>query len=387
MAQRKKRKSRKGKPNIRTRRGKRAVGVTALLVVDQEPHLKKALSRCRRLRTELHKKQERLRLFEEDEMSAYQQWFHSEFGGLLTEIRERQERLSSLQFVYDEVDFCLALYPEKAREVHAELMRRLEEGTLHAFVPPGDEGKENSDEDDDLDDEEWDDLDDEDLDEDDDEDWDDLDDDEGPGFPGQMPTRPRQPDDPRVKALYRVLAKRLHPDHSDLESPLRERRWNELQAAYRERDIESLQRIEAVCDMDTTGLSIEIGLARLRDLTVYHQSHVEPVRGALRQAKRHPAFDFKKADRKKMRAEAADELESKSALLHQRIQLMRVMIDAMVREKPKPFAVAGGSVPSAFYNPANAKRSDKDIWENHEAWREKERQRSAAESANEKNGI
>lgn len=95
-----------------------------------------------------------------------------------------------------------------------------------------------------------------------------------------------------LKACYRALAKRLHPDHSTLEASLREKRWHELQAAYRNRDLEAMLRVEAVCDMEDSGLTVQLGLSRLRELATYHQSHVISIRKALNTAERDLAFGF-----------------------------------------------------------------------------------------------
>jgi hypothetical protein len=100
--------------------------------------------------------------------------------------------------------------------------------------------------------------------------------------------------DARLKTCYRQLAKRLHPDHSALEETIREKRWHEIQEAYHNNDLEGLLRVEAICDMDEEGLSIKLGLARLRDLAAYHKSHLIPIRNSLRAAKQDIAFGFSK---------------------------------------------------------------------------------------------
>ncbi len=193
--------------------------------------------------------------------------------------------------------------------------------------------------------------------------------------------------DAGVKALYRTLAKRLHPDHSDIEPTVRERRWHELQLAYEQRDLEGLQRIEAVCDMDSGGLSLHLGLARLRDLADYHRSHVEPIRRALRNAKRHPAFGFEKADRKKLRKEAGIELDSTHAMLRREIAVLMREIDGYAIPDPLPEAeYVRYSSGASRYRKAEEKRSDKDIWDSYDAWREEELRRTAAESSS-KNGA
>lgn len=341
-----------------------------LLVIDQTPILKKALSQCRRLRNELNKKQARLRRFEEEDIPAYQRWYHVEFGAGLTALRELRETLAAHEFIYEQLGYCEFHMPEKLGEVHAELMRRLKEGTLHAFVPPK---PENAREDEAA--EDFDDI------------FDDFDEafgqafDEFFGTAGEdaaderVPTQgkrtaPHSPQEAALKALYRTLAKRLHPDHSDLEEDLRERRWHELQAAYEAHDLETLRRIDAVCDMeDAGGLSIRLGLSRLREFAAYHRAHVQPIRDALRQAKRHPAFDFGSADPAALRQEVAYDLEAQRYELSDRLEWLRSVFQEIAEDCAFD--------PAPEEPPAESEADRDDFWDSYTAWRDEELSRSA----------
>ncbi|MDA0348826.1 MAG: hypothetical protein O3C43_13135 [Verrucomicrobia bacterium] len=312
---RRKRPARKKAKQRSHKRKKSHPNGTALLTLDQEPFIKKALATCRRLRTELRKKQERLTHFEEVETNAYTRWLNSHFGVDLTRIRELQEEMGNLDFIVEQLRMCEFYIPEKLMEVHEELFRRKKEGTLHLFVPPEpDDGEEDEELEDPMDKELRDAFDSvfEDIFGDDD-DWEDDDFEE---FESRRTRHIRAPK-PRthrdtqgsLKTLFRTLAKRLHPDRSDMEEGIRDRRWNELQTAYHQGDLEGLQRIEAVCDMDETGLNASLGLARLNDLAAYHQSHLRPIRQALRAAKRHIAFAFSKADTTKLAREIRNDFK------------------------------------------------------------------------------
>ncbi|MCZ6674173.1 MAG: J domain-containing protein [Verrucomicrobia bacterium] len=298
----KRRRSTRQKQKRRMRRRNAHPNGTTLRLVDQKPFLKKAVTACRRLRTELHKKQQRLRQFEEVETDAYNRWISSHFGVELSRLRELQEEVDDLEFIVEQLRMCELCLPQKLPEVYEELFQRKEEGTLHFFVPPEME-KEDERADERETGEESDPIEDELRDAfesffDDvfgpDEGADERGYEEYSGWQSGGMRRGKTPplNNGPVKALYRALAKRLHPDHSDLEEDLRERRWHELQKAYRFNDIDGLQRIEAVCDMDEGGLNVSLGLVRLQDLAAYHQSHLRPIRQALRAAKRHPAFGF-----------------------------------------------------------------------------------------------
>jgi hypothetical protein len=291
------------------------VSCTELLVVDQAPFLKKAMATCKRLRKELHKKQALLNDFEENDRNAFQQWLTSTHGQTLTQIRELREEANAFQFILHHLSQCAYHDYESVPELFEELFKRKKQGTLYDYVPPiqpdpygFDAGEE---------DEEWDE----------DDDWDDEDDDDamreffdrmfGGGASGGAKSerssgmrRQKVTQDARLKTCYRNLAKRLHPDHSELEESIRERRWHEIQEAYQNCDLEGLLRVEAICDMDEAGLSIKLGLARLRDLAAYHKSHLLPIRDALRAAKKDIAFGFStKGPSAKVKRNVAEDLK------------------------------------------------------------------------------
>lgn len=272
-----------------------AVASTALLVVDQGPFLKKALSLCKRLRKELDKKQALLTAFEEEDRAAYERWLYSNFGAKLTEVRDLQEELSAYRFILHHLSQCMYRAIEEVPKLYQELLQLKKKGALYTYVPPEAEAASEEEADDEpfgRDEDAW---------------GEDSDDDMRAHFDDMFgdaysrgaeediasgeATR-KSADEIRLKACYRKLAKRLHPDHSELEGPIREKRWHEIQAAYQNQDLEGLLRVEAVCDMDEEGLSVKLGLARLRDLAAYHKSHLIPIRNALRMAKKDVAFGF-----------------------------------------------------------------------------------------------
>lgn len=286
-------------------------GETDLLVVDQTPFIKKALATCRRLRNELHKKQKLLADFEERDRDAYQQWYHAQFGKRLTQLREGREEVAQYQFILHHLSYAAHFHHETVPALYEELMQRKKDGTLYAYEAPGQQAASDDSfsDDDDDDDDGWEEAFDDFFGHDDEEDdkdrrfgeearrrfkdmfggdWGA----EGGEYSIPLGSRRLSDEDIRLKTCYRKLAKRLHPDHSELEKSVRERRWHEIQDAYHQGDLEALLRVEAICDMDATGLTPELGLARLRELAAYHKSHLVPLRKALSKAKKDIAFGF-----------------------------------------------------------------------------------------------
>lgn len=299
-------------------------GTMALCVVDQEPFLKAAVSKCRRLSKELDTKREKLRQFEESDQAAFKTWIHHTFGSLLTRTRELQKEHADYDFILAQLEACSMFAPDKFDEVRRELMERKANDTLRGFVPPKPEVEVDEPDEDDpfaggppLDEEEF----------------SEKGDREGDffremreafhkdfghqfssgdeeleafkeqlrgmfgGFGFDMGEEAVQRFEARhktsvLKALYRVIVKRLHPDRSTMDPARRDKHWHDLQAAYERGDLEGIRRIEAMCDMEESGLSADLGLARLRELAAYHLEHLKPLRAALSDAKRDPSFGF-----------------------------------------------------------------------------------------------
>lgn len=314
---------------------------TALVVVDQEPFLKKALSRCKRLRNELNKKQKLLSQYEDSDRVAFHQWLSRTFGAKLSKVRELTETLHQYDFIVYQLEHCSFFCRDKLPEVHKELFERKKDGTLFQFVLPMDKKPSDADEDDD-DNDEW---------EDEEEEWEDDDEWEMEdsfeeffrskgGHSDSEESHYFDPGNPharksinatnhiRLKKCYRSLAKRLHPDHSTLDESIREKRWHEIQDAYQSNDLEALLRVEAICDMDGADLSISLGLARLTDLAHYHQSHLQPIRHELSRAKQDIAFGFTQSGpTAKIHNEMKFELNYKSRNLESEIAEMQKIAD------------------------------------------------------------
>jgi len=316
------------------------------MVVDQLPFLRQALSTCKRLRNELHKKQALLADFEEHDRSAFQQWYNRTQGKKLTQNRELREEVEAYQFILHHLSRCACESFRDLPALYEELFERKQNGSLYTYVSPlaQEAAREHEDEDDD-----WDDVFE-------DDDWDEEDEDLrdvydrifGSGAADQddfaedtrVESAKKADRDMRLKTCYRALAKRLHPDHSELEESIREKRWYEIQDAYQNGDYEGLLRVEAICDMDETGLSVELGLARLRDLAVYHKSHLLPLRNALRAAKQDIAFGFSKKGptaqiKKRVTAELREEnfdLKEMLEYLVDSAKGIRAHVDAQIRE-------------------------------------------------------
>lgn len=282
------------------------------MVVDQKPFLKKALARCQRVRRDLAKRQKVLATFEDDDLPAYQAWLATEFGALLTRIREEQETVADLDLWCYHIDFAVEMIGVPPNEVYEYVHKHREDPDYRdpRYDPDPGTMEGNPDREAGADFEAR---------------FEDMAEDEReiieeilkemaeelgidpkemekePGFPGWSPgknaARPLTPTKQNqavneLKQLYRKLARRVHPDVSDMDHSIAQRRWEQLQEAYEAKDLDKLKALEAICDADESGLSIQLGLAHLSTWADYHHQLLKPLQSAMRAAKKHPAWGF-----------------------------------------------------------------------------------------------
>jgi hypothetical protein len=257
-------------------------------------------------------------------------------------MRELEETLDQYEFILFNLSNCSIFCPDKLPEIYKELFERKKNGSLYQFFPPKPTGDLHDEED-----EKWDSN----------KDWDDEpenesaeaifeeifgSDDKESEFEdeysfGINDKQHRKlisaSEESRLKKCYRMLAKKLHPDHSTFDESLREKRWHEVQEAYRNNDLNALLRVEAICDLDETNLSVKMGLARLNDLANYHQSHLKPIRSALSHAKRDIAFGFAKSGpTREIENEIKYEFDFKLNHLESHITYMQQSADDILQE-------------------------------------------------------
>ncbi|MFZ4773889.1 MAG: hypothetical protein ACOYM3_00905 [Terrimicrobiaceae bacterium] len=117
----------------------------------------------------------------------------------------------------------------------------------------------------------------------------------------------------RVKDLYRVLVRRLHPDsggsHADAH---RARLWHDLQEAYAAQDIERLEVLLAMTDLHEGTDALRTTLYHLRKVSREMARTVRDLKGRLREARESQAWIFwHSPDRKKAEKEIRYKIASR----------------------------------------------------------------------------
>jgi hypothetical protein len=94
----------------------------------------------------------------------------------------------------------------------------------------------------------------------------------------------------RVKELYRILVRRLHPDTGRGSSDPHSRRlWDDLQSAYATQDVDRLEVLLALTDLHERGSAIRSTLFHLRKVAKEMSRTVRELKSRLRDARTSPA--------------------------------------------------------------------------------------------------
>lgn len=99
-------------------------------------------------------------------------------------------------------------------------------------------------------------------------------------------------DPPTVRELYRILVRRLHPDHHGEQSEARKNLWHETQQAYQHKDVETLQGILARCEEGEAGLGVHTPISAIRHLIARLARSIRQVKKELRAAKKQTAWNY-----------------------------------------------------------------------------------------------
>ena len=120
----------------------------------------------------------------------------------------------------------------------------------------------------------------------------------------------------RVKEIYRILVRRLHPDTGrDRSNPQTRRLWDDLQDAYAAQDLERLEVLLAITDLHESGSAMRSTLFHLRQVARQLRTQLDGLKLRLLQAKKSPAWTLwhaknRRSAEKKLRADVEKRVET-----------------------------------------------------------------------------
>jgi hypothetical protein len=144
--------------------------------------------------------------------------------------------------------------------------------------------------------------------------------------------RPAPAGDPRVKELYRLLVRRLHPDLRADGSATVSALWHEVQEAYAATDIAHLEILLALSDIESDRFSDQTSVGQMRALLAELERALFALEDSLRQARDEHAWNFARAGaRAALRSDVERELQSSLRRRSERLNLLRQTIAAWSR--------------------------------------------------------
>lgn len=153
-------------------------------------------------------------------------------------------------------------------------------------------------------------------------------------FPPLQPrTRPIEEEpvessiDPRVKELYRLLVRRLHPDLRADGSATVSGLWHEVQEAYAATDIAHLEILLALSDIESERFSDQTSVSQMRAVLAELERAIFALEDSLRQARDEDAWNFARVGPGPgLRTEVEKELKANLHRRSERLSLLQQTI-------------------------------------------------------------
>ena len=297
MTRRRKKSGNPEMPRVRYSRDRRIV------LLDQQPLREEAGGEAKRFLREVHEHSEKLAEFDRTILPAYERWEAKNLGPLLEEERTLNAKIADLENRIHFADIESLFTGRDPFEIFEETVREDDENEASAAFEQ-EEASDEPDPDADFDPEERDfrsyvrfifgD------------DPDDL----GPAkykrlfedyrrwrakLGGQRsPGKPKSEDLPaRVKEIYRILVRRLHPDTGrERSNPQTRKLWDDLQEAYAALDLERMEVLLAITDLHESGSAVRSTLYHLRQVARQLRNQLDGLKVRLHQIKKSPAWTF-----------------------------------------------------------------------------------------------
>jgi hypothetical protein len=98
--------------------------------------------------------------------------------------------------------------------------------------------------------------------------------------------------DPRVKELYRILVRRLHPDLRADASAAVSALWHEVQEAYAASDVAQMEILLALVDIESDNMGAQTSIGQMRAILVELERALRALEKSLLEAEGEEAWNF-----------------------------------------------------------------------------------------------
>ena len=135
--------------------------------------------------------------------------------------------------------------------------------------------------------------------------------------------------DARVKALYRVLVRRLHPDLRDDAGAGVSGLWHEVQEAYAASDVAHLEILLALVDIEANTMGAQTSIGQMRAMLAEFERAARALQKSLLEAEGEDAWDFARCGpNEDLRLRVERELKSQLAGRSLRLEVLTKTIAA-----------------------------------------------------------
>ena len=309
-----------------------------LVPLDQGPIRRKTASECSREMTRLEKVRAEWKRFEQEDKPAFERWMAATFGALLSRLRDSEATLREKEALIHEVEMEMVMGGARSyRSAFARVMHRRTNppplAGADAEEPPSPE------EDDDGFESAW------------SRDIPEFEQHllfedflrmvlginpdrmsekqyekmftdfqakilgntgaESPPRSQESASRPPKPGQTRLKEIYRVLVRRLHPDTRADKDSETSALWHEVQEAYGAGNIERLEMLLALTDIRSSGVGEHTSLFQMRAVLKELRRSFNALQRSVQMAKKEMAWNFARlADRSTLQARLQRQIES-----------------------------------------------------------------------------
>jgi len=278
---------------------------------------------------DLEKARAELDRFEKEDLPKFTQWLNSQFGALMTELRDTTRRIHELEQLLLEMQSEIFFNGASPRRAYARVMNRRE----NSASEEADEGEEQFGQGNGAangqasDSEGFEGA--------------------GAGFDDYSPpgrgraARPAReslaaPALGRLKELYRALARRLHPDAQKEMTAQKKEWWHQAQVAYEKGDLQQLEIILSLCEIDETGTTDKTSLSVIQRISAQLKKSLRRVKAQLSKYRRDPAWNFKgRKDIKILAVTMRRQLTNDLEMMKQQVKAMELQM-ADWASQPEP---------------------------------------------------
>lgn len=100
----------------------------------------------------------------------------------------------------------------------------------------------------------------------------------------------------RIKAKYRELVRKLHPDYRKESNPYFDELWHEVQAAYKRKDLNRLEMLLALSSIHQGDFSVSFSVSQILEVQNEFKAQIKALRARLKLIKKNEAWGFSKLE-------------------------------------------------------------------------------------------